>query len=331
MSELSFDLFSRTKIAQNIVESTIRNDRNVLSIIDLGGLHGEIEKFFPTDKVTVLDVYEVNDKSNYVKGDATNLAYDDNTFDISTSFDVLEHIPRKLRHRFIEESIRVASKVAILTFPEDTGNGEVIKAEIELNDFYIHLTGEHHPWLKEHIENGIPTAGEVESILRKLKYKYIKLPSNDLDLWKSMQVINFAAGHSAEAFKLSNEFNAEYRKKIHLLEAGILSNYRSVYVVIKDGALMQDLQHLADGETKKQAHASASSIHEFSSKVRQETTKLLGSYIRDYNAEIRERDFISRKMHVIESQLSYVTNSKSWRLTSPLRKLIRLFQSFRVN
>lgn len=75
------------------------------------------EKF---DKVTALDLEMPainNPKVTPVKGDASNLVFDDDTFDLVFCAEVLEHIPSALLQKVCDELVRVSKKYIIVGVP----------------------------------------------------------------------------------------------------------------------------------------------------------------------------------------------------------------------
>lgn len=149
---LPIDQYSRQKWASIIAEE-LREKGSVLKIIDVGGYKGKTALFQERDKVTICDLFDVNEEG-YVKGDGNKLPFSDEEFDIVMSFDTYEHVPRQKRERFISELIRVSKEGVVLAAPFDTSKRSVSKAEVELNNYYVKLYNAEHRWLKEHIDYG---------------------------------------------------------------------------------------------------------------------------------------------------------------------------------
>ena len=162
---LPFDQFSRQFIVFQLTNEIIRTDNQKLKIIDLGGHKGQTKSFQTNDHVTILDIYQ-EEYEGYVKGDATNLNFNDNEFDLSFSFDVFEHIPREKRQDFIKEALRVSRYGLFLAMPVDNSNRAVSKSEVSLNNFFKSLYGKDHQWLKEHIDYKIPSEKEVDKNIK---------------------------------------------------------------------------------------------------------------------------------------------------------------------
>lgn len=324
--EQPFDLYSRNRIVGEVINKYLRKDGEKFTILDLGGYRGDIEKFLPKDKVTILDVYDIKDKSNYVKGDATKLDFKDNAFDITTSFDVLEHIPASLREDFIKESVRVAKNVAFMTFPVNTDeDNSVSAAENQLNAFFRHLTGRHHPWLVEHIRKGIPSSHDIEIILNSLSVKFIKIYSNDLDLWKSMQMINFTSSINIEFGKLASNLNKLYRENIESMEADVVNGYRVIYIVAKDNRYYKAIEPIS----KQNVFMMPNNKNQwdktnFNTYVQDRTNLIMATKLRDYNSEIVKSVAKDNRIRKLEEQFSCMSNSISWTITRPLRRLKKL-------
>jgi methyltransferase family protein len=90
----------------------------------------------------------------------------DKAYDIVTSLDTLEHVPRPERPTFVSELVRVTARRLILCCP--FGTTEHTRAEEQLLDWYERLTGERHRWLAEHVENGLPGDQELRPIFQSL-------------------------------------------------------------------------------------------------------------------------------------------------------------------
>jgi SAM-dependent methyltransferase len=178
-----FDQYSRQyQVAAMINE--LRKKGKTFRILDVGGYKGKTAEFFPDDEVIVLDVFDVNEP-NYVKGDGSNLPFEDESFDFVVNFDVLEHIPQPDRRRFVQECLRTARRAAFFSAPHKTKENE--KAEQSLNDFYRELHKKDHRWLKEHIAYGLPDYLAIEKFLISRGHFTSTFSSNDTLVWQLMQ------------------------------------------------------------------------------------------------------------------------------------------------
>jgi hypothetical protein len=127
------------------------------SVLDVGGLPGQLDAFLPGAKVLAANIDEPAD----LLVDPHALPFRDATFDATTSLDVLEHVPAPDRPGFVAEMLRVSARRAVLCCP--LGTPEHVAAEAETHAWYRELAGEDHPWLVEHAERGLPTLEELRA------------------------------------------------------------------------------------------------------------------------------------------------------------------------
>jgi predicted SAM-dependent methyltransferase len=153
-----------------------------LKILDIGGKNGLL-RMFPGFSPTIIDI-EDSDEPNFVKGSALSMPFKDGQFDYSISCDVLEHIVHADREKFVNEMLRVSSKGIIICAPFNSKTNEFL--ETEMNDYYYQLTGSQHRWLREHIDNGLPSEQEVESQLQKQKINFVKFRHFSAVCWREI-------------------------------------------------------------------------------------------------------------------------------------------------
>ena len=107
---------------------------------------------------------------NKIKGSATKLPMRRNSYNVVISSDTLEHIKKEDRPKAIEEMLRVAKNLAIIIVPV----GELSQnQDQELDEYWQKVFKTKNQFLKEHIENGLPTTDEIlveiDKSLRKLE------------------------------------------------------------------------------------------------------------------------------------------------------------------
>ncbi len=127
-------------------------------VLDLGGLPGKLNAYLPLSEVVAANVREPTD----VVIPADHLPFADGAFTATTSLDVLEHVPPTDRPRFVSEMLRVTEQRSVLCCPLGSPEHDALEAEIDA--WYRELTGDGHPWLREHLAHGLPTLEAIRSL-----------------------------------------------------------------------------------------------------------------------------------------------------------------------
>jgi GT2 family glycosyltransferase len=234
--KLPFDLYTRNFIIKQIIEQ-IRNSKK-LKILDVGGRNGFLTQFFQNDDYFILDTrpVDLDLKDSYINGTAKFIPFIDDSFDIVISSDLYEHIPQNDREIVFDEMFRVSKKFIILGAPFHSPGIE--KSEIIINDYYFKLNGEDHPWLKEHIKNGLPQSEEFESILLEKKVSYKKFGSNHLSIWfQIIMLIMYASHHEVPSDSLQKVYEF-YNENFSELGDSLEPTYRKIYIIQKFGIIV---------------------------------------------------------------------------------------------
>jgi SAM-dependent methyltransferase len=97
-------------------------------------------------------------------GRAEAMPFADDAFEIAIAVEVFEHIPAELRAEAIREMVRVVGPGGriILTFPSGETAQECDK---RLNDAYKERYGVPHPWIVEHLQEGVPDTEHMRALL----------------------------------------------------------------------------------------------------------------------------------------------------------------------
>ncbi|HEY1478726.1 MAG TPA: methyltransferase domain-containing protein [Gaiellales bacterium] len=127
-------------------------------VLDIGGLPGQLNRYLPHSKVLAANVMEPTD----VLIPEDHLPFTDGSFTATTSLDVLEHVPPANRASFIAEMLRVTEQRSVLCCP--LGSPEHDALEREIDAWYRELTGDGHPWLREHLQYGLPTLDSIREL-----------------------------------------------------------------------------------------------------------------------------------------------------------------------
>ncbi len=231
-----FDQYGRYSIIKKIIDENRKPDQT-FKILDVGGAGNSAKIFLAEDDVYFLDTTISGDK-NYINGDGCNMKLDDNSFDWVISADVFEHIPRNKRENFLGENIRVAKIGVILAAPFFSIN--INKAEIYANNAYRLMSGgDDHPWLKEHIENGLPDASSLENYLIKNKNIFYSIKHSNLNIWKRLIWLSFFVNKNKdhELFDAYLKLNEYYNANISSDDFNDEESYRTFYLIEKSGPL----------------------------------------------------------------------------------------------
>lgn len=232
--KLSFDQYQRYKTTQLIIEKLRRGKK--LRILEVGAnTHFNLEKFRPKDEIMYLDIElpeKLKNNPKCILGDATNLEFEDNSYDVIIALDVYEHIPLELREAFLSELCRVGKNV-VISAPFDFD--KVAISEKRMNNYYKRYNkNKGFRWLEEHIENGLPNLEESLNFLKTNTSKFIQtIPHGNLNLWKLMYKIHFQNASSNNNFKfLREEADELYNKFLYQNDIGNTADcYRNFIVV----------------------------------------------------------------------------------------------------
>lgn len=151
-----------------------------VSVLDVGGATGDnLLGEFGVSNVTTLDT---NTHADIVCS-ADDIHLEDDSYDVVTCIDTLEHIPKDTRERVIREIVRVASKAVFLVAPVDSeanNRAEQIVLKYTRNRF-----------IAEHQAHGLVDFDLVESLLRVMQNEgtirsFEKTLLDDLLNWVTM-------------------------------------------------------------------------------------------------------------------------------------------------
>lgn len=319
LQDIPFDQYSRQKIVADTINK-LRKDDEKFKLLDVGGYKGKTEEFL-SDDTTILDLFDVKAK-NYVQGDGTNLKFNDNSYDFTVSFDVLEHLTNAKRKNFIKEASRVASEGFFLCCPFNNKDGAQAEAEQALNDIYRDLSKQDHPWLIEHIDNKLPTTREIEGILSENKLYFAKLYSNKLENWTSMQMIFFYSDVLKIPSMEAGVINSYYNENLYSFETGCdeQNSYRVIYFITEDKQLAGKTKSIFDKLRQNKPPK------QLIQKVPTALTEITKS-LQHTNKQLKIENTNNLKhIEELRSNILIMRNSLSWRITKPVRFFSKLIK-----
>lgn len=239
-----FDQYQRYKNAQILVNK-LRKGNETFSILEVGANeHKNLEQFLPDDNIKYLDIELSEERLNdpqYILGDATNMDFEDGTFDVIVALDVFEHIPPEKREMFLTEINRVSRVGFIIGAPFNTEG--VADTEVRVNEVFCALYGMNHPWLIEHIENGLPSLEDTVSYLNEKNIKYEMINHGSLLLWEKIMKMHFFSIKDVALQNYVDRIYDLYNKDI--FEKDYTNNcYRHFIVGLKDETHELDVKML---------------------------------------------------------------------------------------
>lgn len=241
VEQLSPDGYSRFFILTGILKQLYGKTKRTLRILDVGGGSEYMEQQLQSTGIpydlTILDIIDrpAKVKATYIQGDATNMRFKDDEFDVVISTDVLEHVPNKGKEAFLRESLRVAKEVCIIAAPFDTVG--VNDAEIVVNEFNKRLFGVGQDWLEEHLALGKPTQDLFTRVLGQLKMPYAEFGTQNITTWllnTHINLIDAKLGLSAKNHRAVNTFYNNHILEMNEFEG---PTYRHFYVMFPDAAM----------------------------------------------------------------------------------------------
>jgi SAM-dependent methyltransferase len=150
-----------------VIQLLAERYRPDLRVLEVGSGSGGVTEFLehPVTGVDLAFERTADRRTRWlepVAGSAEALPFPDRSFDAVLCVEMLEHVPSEARERVLGELFRVVAPGGrlILTFPADAV-GE--RLDRRLNETYRDRFGEDHPWLAEHLANGLPSTEEMRA------------------------------------------------------------------------------------------------------------------------------------------------------------------------
>ena len=254
VNQLSPDGYSRFYILTDIIKKTYTDKKISVQILDVGGgseyMQQQLDTLNISYELTVLDILPkpANMKAKYIQGDATNMPFENNEYDIVISTDVLEHIPTKSKKKFVEECVRVSSDLFILAAPFNTPG--VDEAEVVVNEFNIKLFGTPQNWLEEHLRLGKPNLSLVREVLNEKKIYYIDFGTQNITTWLLNTHLNLIDAKLGLSQKKHQKLNSFYNQNILSMNEFTGPTYRHFFIASKKSLTQKKLTpNLYSGHT----------------------------------------------------------------------------------
>lgn len=199
LTVLNLEMYARFKLVADRI-GALGDDP--CCILDVGGREWLFSAFLPGNRVTVADL-----ETTGLDGRA--LPFPPRSFDVVTCHHVLEHIPASDRATLLAELVRVARRRVYLTGPFSESP---FAAEI---DQFLSQLAPDNPYLREHLQMGLPSLVEVEAWLRDRGLSYTVEPITRCNTWLLALVLSALQQARPDACR---EVNRYYNRRFQELD-----------------------------------------------------------------------------------------------------------------
>ncbi|NOJ71315.1 class I SAM-dependent methyltransferase, partial [Paenibacillus alvei] len=298
---IPFHQYQRYKLAE-LIMSQLKNNQDKYRILEVGANeHKNLQFFLPNDDITYLDIdlpEELVDDPSFVKGDATDMNFDNDEFDFIIALDVLEHIVPSKREMFLKEIYRVSKKGVILSAPFLNQYNQ--KAEIRVASYFETLYSKSIRWQEEHQENGLPLLDEQLKIINTFaKNEPIVINHGDPLIWEKMMRMEFLVGLKPKIQGYWNEINNFYNNDLFHMDF-VDNGVRSFVVIPKEAVHISSMAFEKPSMTSKsydQFMDLENSFYQLFS-ILEEDKKYVGQLFVDTGRGYSESESLNQSFHI---------------------------------
>ena len=177
--ELAFDQHERYRLVADLCREIA--DDGAITVLDVGGRTGILRRMLPGVRVELVDL-EAADEDGLVLGSGSRLPFQDDSVDVVTANDTLEHVPTDQREVFITECCRVARKAVVIAGPYQ--HPDVDEAERIVQGFLKEKLDLVHRYLDEHRTLGLPDLEATEAAcMSSGAREVVAIGKGNLDRW----------------------------------------------------------------------------------------------------------------------------------------------------
>lgn len=148
----------------------IKKENKNIKVLEVGSGSKGITRFF-RHPVTGIDVEFQEHKNKYLKEVVINpnkkYPFKDNSFDVVIAVDSIEHIPRSQRRKALEEMLRIAKGIIMITCPFTISKWDKKVLAEWPKDSATYKN------VKEHLDCGIPQPKEIEDVFKNCRITMI--------------------------------------------------------------------------------------------------------------------------------------------------------------
>lgn len=329
--KIPFDRYQRYCSASEIVEK-FRIKNKPLKILEIGSnQHKTLEKFLPNDEIYYLDkeVSVKNKKNKYfIKQDALNMEFNDDTFDVVIALDIFEHIDQKSREQFLFQITRVAKIITIIGFPFLSSKNNF--SENYLLEYWKSNLNSDYRWLYEHQINKLPKLNLTKNILNKLGLYFLEFSHGDTSLWTALMKGHFYKEFDHDFRNIQKKIDYFYNKNLFNLDGNSKSSYRYFFIISKDKKKLDPYKLNINNLTNKKSNIFDDLLPIYNSILdhltfQKKHINFLSQQLIDLNNAKEEQErIISDKERIIldkEKNIQDIIGTKGWRLLNFIKKI----------
>ncbi len=236
LADLSFDLYSRHRILQRVADcARATHQQSALDVLDVGGFPCYAPRFLQSDRVVVADVVDPGGPApgpGYIRADGTALPFADQTFDIVSSLDSLEHVPPAGREAYMGELLRVSKRYVLILAPFEQQETEL--AERVLTEFVRVFDEEESPQLEEHREHGLPRLEDWTAFVQSRGFSSVSFPSGYVYNWLPMMLVKYYLVGLPDTLRLHHALDRFYNTTLQVSDARA-PGYRQCILASRQG------------------------------------------------------------------------------------------------
>jgi GT2 family glycosyltransferase/glycosyltransferase involved in cell wall biosynthesis len=298
-----FDQYSRYKACSYLLRQA--GIKAGSTILDIGsGPECLFGRFLPDMAASFVDpLIPPGSGAQRITGNVYVEELEGRTFDCVTAVDVLEHVPPEHRHSFLERVSSLGRNILVLGFPtSDSSDG--YETDQAIDEEYRKVTGLGYSWLKEHYENGLPTLNATVEQLQSLGWHCQAVGHGHAPWLRELLAFVICILDHPNLKDLALEVSERFNKEFYSYD--FRPPYYRQFVIASRTPVAQIIPPMP------------------------EDGGLAEGRFRMMMDEVRKRYFVEslRLLSAVEAQrdgqIRSLLNSRSWKLTRPLRVVTRL-------
>lgn len=356
---LIFDQYSRYRSTAEIVSELCGS--SAASILDVGsGELGLLGQFLPAANITyvdpLLDSVDAED-DRHIGGDVFTSKLNNKTFDYLVSVDTLEHVPADFRSEFLTRISELGTQGLVLAFPCSDA-GDAVGTDEHISRLYQEIFGREYSWLDEHFRYELPSLEQTLDQLRALGW-YCQVIEHGHTPWLR-ELLGFVvcAWDIPEAHEIVLDVSEYFNRELYPFDFSAPA-YRQIVVATREPRTLEPCTHrlpvddearekfenlmetayrrllpLAVQLSKDNQAITADVLGEESPelmhqkclaalKERDEVYQRCERALSERDLARAERDALATECDSYRTQLLRIQRSTSWRMTAPLRFVMR--------